>query len=126
MERGRGPRACDELDRVRPALLNKQFKSVKDRKGNRWRKGIKLREQGIFGDFTPDESDRANMPQPAVDERNPPPWMMRSSAGHDRGHNMWATAGDGRFRQPAVMAIKGATARLAVGAVAPSRRMTAG
>jgi putative DNA primase/helicase len=55
------------------ALMNKQFKSVKDRKGNRWRKGIKLREQGIFGDFTPDESDRANMPQPAVDERNPPP-----------------------------------------------------
>jgi putative DNA primase/helicase len=33
------------------ALLNKQFKSVKDRKGVRWRKGIKLREQGIFGRF---------------------------------------------------------------------------
>jgi putative DNA primase/helicase len=55
------------------ALLNKQFKSVKDRKGSRWRKGIKLREQGIFGDFAPDESERQASPQPAVDERNPPP-----------------------------------------------------
>jgi putative DNA primase/helicase len=40
------------------ALLNKQFKSVKDRKGRRWRKGLKLREQGMFGEFAPEPAMR--------------------------------------------------------------------
>jgi putative DNA primase/helicase len=56
------------------ALLNKQFKSVKDRTGARWRKGIKLREQGIFGDFVgdaPTAPSGSGEEQPAVSGRDP-------------------------------------------------------
>lgn len=52
------------------ALLNKQFKSVKDGKGRRWRKGLKLRDQGMFGEFAEAVAEPG---QPAVDERSPPP-----------------------------------------------------
>jgi putative DNA primase/helicase len=52
------------------ALLNKQFKSVKDRKGRRWRKGIKLREQGMFGEFAPEPAIAG---QAADAEPGPPP-----------------------------------------------------
>ncbi len=52
------------------ALRDKQFRSVKDRKGVRWRQGIRLREQGMFGELAPDLGDAAEAAQPAVE--NPP------------------------------------------------------
>jgi putative DNA primase/helicase len=51
------------------ALRDKQFAVVKDSKGIRWRKGIRLREQGMFGavDGGPSELER-EQPQPSVEE----------------------------------------------------------
>jgi putative DNA primase/helicase len=54
------------------ALRDKQFTAVKDSKGNRWRKGIRLRDTGEFGLVTP-----AVPPAPPLEMGNQQPSVDR-------------------------------------------------
>jgi len=58
------------------SLRDKQHAVIKDSKGNRWRKGIRLRERGMFGDAGPDGSTARPAgfsPPQAAASANPPP-----------------------------------------------------